>query len=285
MNRTTVFRFFTVKRKKKSSPSFGDALFCVGDRDPRSKREAQLGQDFYLRLETLTVDEADSQCLCGQINRIQKSNLPSEILADTEQALSVDNPLGHSIVFRFDRKSNILGIQNSQLIASPGRFIQYLNQEVPGATFYIEPIVKDDAWKRFSSGNIRKLSIKVSSIENLNSLESSGEAVIAALAKMGKAYISPQINIELSMGHRSGQLSESVKSLAKALLDKFTKGDIEMRALTATSADKTENDGNIDLLQDLLSYTVDIDYHHKDPNTNYLLRMNELKKIMANINA
>jgi len=87
------------------------------------------------------------------------------------------------------------------------------------------------------------------------------------------------------MGHRKGVLAESIKTLAAILRSKFSSGQIDLDSLEAKSSDNAENDGHINLLDDILSQKVLIDYHARDPQVNYELRRNELRTLMDNIHA
>lgn len=279
MDKQVTFRFYGVRKHSRKNVAFGDAVESISEIIKPSNREATLSADFELRLERLQKEPGD--ILVGEITRIQKTNLPSEVKGDDIIPLTTKNPLGHGVVFRYNKTKSVLGIQYDVRVASPGRFVQYIEQMIDGAAFVIEPIVRNDQWSRFNNGPSRKVTIAIASPTDLDDLQRGGAASAASSFRaMGEAYDAPMITIELSMGQRPGMLSEATKSLVKYFRDKAISGTVDVRKLQATVKDEDAPKDDIDLLQDILSVKQALPLEDNNPDKNFKIKTSALKDQM-----
>ncbi|MDQ7070585.1 MAG: hypothetical protein Q9M48_07600 [Rhodobacterales bacterium] len=97
--------------------------------------------------------------------------------------------------------------------------MSYLQQHNAKAIFTVEPRLSVENWRKFKTGDIRKLRIGVASPDNFKSVEDDAVSVAQSFKAMGKDYGASSITIELGMGNRKGALSKK----AKALASKFSK--------------------------------------------------------------
>ncbi|SON56197.1 hypothetical protein HDIA_2656 [Hartmannibacter diazotrophicus] len=282
MEKKTSFRFFNVDRLAANHPTFVESIRRISDIEPASRRERKLAQDYDVRLEVMEDD--GQHCICGELTRIQRINMPSEVIENGISALTTINPLGHSIVFRYNSERGILGIQNNSRIISPSRFGQYISEH-NGAEFYkFVPILTRDAWERFLNGGVRRLCVSVAGAENLANLPQE-EAASIAISRLSEAYDAPRITIEMSMGHGKGGLADDIKGFVRSMMNKIEEDDLHVESMQAISDDKSINEGKIDFLDDVLSQTRIIDYHERDPEINYNIRKIVLRELMRDMNA
>ncbi len=278
MDKNFTFRFYNVTRSNQQIPSMVSMLRQAAKEPDKQKREVQLAQDYVVRLEDLRDDGADA--VVGEFVRCQSTNLPGELDGATRKSLTAKK-LAHSIVFRLNHVKGILGVQHDPRVVSVGRILEYLSSYNVAAQYRLDPRVNKDAWKKFSSGETRKLSIRIANPDSMDDLAGDGKAASDGIKAMANAYDAPSILIELSMGHRKGYLASAVSDLAdlistsigsKARVDKLT-------AVTVVNGESEE----IDLIEDrqVLKDTLSID--DRDPDKNYDIKVSylsiEMKKL------
>lgn len=100
----------------------------------------------------------------GELIRCQDTNLPAEIRKGARKALTAER-LGHSVVFRLNHKVGALGIQFDARVVSPGRILDYVASYDPKAIYSMLPYINKDAWKKFTSGDTRKLALRIAGLE------------------------------------------------------------------------------------------------------------------------
>lgn len=277
MRNRVNFRFFQLSRHDENIPLFADVLREIAGIQPKNRRERQLSADFVVRLEEFEEDAPDS--VIGEIIRVQSTNMPSEVLDDGRQRLSTNNPLGHSVVFRYDFQRSILGIQHDSRIASAGRLMEYVSSAWEGAFYNIYPVVKTDSWQRFNSGDTKKFGIRIARPSNLSVVDDNQSSVARGLKAMGDVYEAPYVHVELSMGRRGGFLSESVKALAHLLHFNDEQGGAHIDKMYAvTYVDDTREE--IDLIQERLVVREDLELHDRDPQVNYRIKRDFLRDAM-----
>lgn len=278
MDKRITFRFYKVTRDPKSKVALADALQEIGNIDGAKAREKHLGTDFYARAEVIMPHKGS---IVGDMTRIQKTNLPAEIVGDERRPLRGKNPLGHSIVFRYLPGSGDLGIQYDPRILSPKRFMQYVGATVDNALFRLNPIVREDMWERFKEAPVRKLAIAIASPTNLESVDKGdAAAALTSFRNMGEAYDSPQITIEMSMGRKSGALSESIKGLVRHIRASVVKEQVDVARMKARIVDEDDKSQDIDLLEDILSVKEELPLKDNDPDANYEIKIEALRKAM-----
>lgn len=278
MEKTFTFRFYDVSRNKRSLPPMVDVLTQISSIADKTQREQQLSMDYVVRLENFEKDGANA--VVGELLRCQATNMPSELKAGKRRALTAER-LGHSIVFRLNHKTGVLGIQYDPRIISPGRLLDYLAANDPSAVYSMTPRINSEAWKRFNSGRTRKLSIKISNPEDMADLSGNGKAASTGMKTMAEAYDAPSIAVEISMGHHKGFLSEAVTGLAKQLLG-MSGGRLDKLSAVTVIDDTREE---IDLIEDRVICRDTLKIDDRDPEVNWQVKRKflcyEMKKLFG----
>ena len=166
---------------KNHNPAFVDMLRQVALEPDKQKRQVQLAQDYTIRLEELEDDGADA--VVGEFTRCQGTNFPAEIDGPNRKALTAKG-LGHSIVFRYNHKLGVLGIQYDPRVVSPGKVLEYLSFYNAAAIYKIEPRINAGAWKKFNSGQTRKLVMRIANPSDLKQVEGPGQAAAESMKAM-----------------------------------------------------------------------------------------------------
>ncbi|MGU3496300.1 hypothetical protein ACLBXM_19850 [Xanthobacteraceae bacterium A53D] len=278
MDQNVSVRLYRLSRPDEAAPRISDVLKMIGNLS-HADRERKLGTSLDVRLEL--IEEENSHIICGEMTRIQSTNLPSEISSTSRTSLSLNSRLGHSVVFRVNHHLGLLGFQYDKRTCAPARFFQYLTEFVPAAKYNVEPILRDDMWERFDRSRPRKLQIAVASPSDLSVVEGEASTVLSAIRQMGEAYDAPKVSIELSMGHASGGLSSRVKDLVKKLIAANDRDDIDLTKLKAMGSADGLYDSDVDFLGEMLAFTETLELHARDPDINYELKIQYLKRVMA----
>lgn len=277
MERSLTFRFYTIKRKN-GVPALIPTLQEISKIKKKGDREKELRPDHVIRLEEFETDGPN--CVVGEVVRVQSTNMPSEVDANGRKPLSTKNPLGHGVIFRFNESKSVLCVQHEPRIASAGRILDYITECWPAAIYEIAPMLKKKAWERFDSGDVRKLSIRVANPEQLELAAKAHQAAADSFRAMGEAYSAPSIKIELSMGgRRAGKLKQSVKGLAKALIDKVNGDGASVESMSAV-AYVDDSREEIDLIEERLKVKDTLPLDDRDPVANYKIKKQFIRKIM-----
>ena len=256
-----------------------DALNYINDIQDKPNRQKVLAPFFEVRLESLER-ESDGVVCCEMI-RIQRTNLPPEVEAESIIELSTNNPLGHSIVFRYDHARNFLGIQSDRRVIAIGRFRDYIMQMRNGDDYSFTPVIREDNWERFNRSPIRKVSFSIAGPSNLSDVDAGDEPAFVALQSMGEAYSAPSIKIEISVGHNRANLNDKIKEMVAGIRNFVGSENVDVRSLNAKIAKTDEEPSEtIDLLEDVLSSTEELELHDKDPSVNYSIKMAALRRSM-----
>jgi hypothetical protein len=278
MDKRITFRFYRVTLAPGARHSFSDIISQIGAIPRPRDRERQLAEDYYVRAE---IVESARGSIHGEFTRIQKTNYPSEISDAGRRPLSTRNPLGHGIVFRYLPATNHLGLQYDPRTISPSKFVEYIREMVDGARYELTPIVRTDMWEKFNRGIVRKVSITVAQPTNLAAIERGGaQSVVHSLRDMGEAYEAPNITIDLSMGHRTGGLSERVKNMARHFRTQAVQDQVEVSSMKAKVQQEGEKSEDLDLLQDILSVKDKLELSDNDPDANYRVKLSALRDKM-----
>ncbi|WP_316195371.1 DUF6731 family protein [Bradyrhizobium sp. SZCCHNRI3052] len=278
MDKTISFRFFNVTRHQRSRHTFSQVLQQIGAIPRARDRERQLAVDYHVRAEII---ESALGSIHGEITRIQRTNYPSEVEENGRRALRVRNPLGHGVVFRYLPGSNTLGMQYDARVLSPARFASYISNMIDGANFEFEPIVRNDLWDQFNRSVVRKISIAIAQPTHLQAVDRGGAVAIAqSMKNLGEAYSAPKINIELSMGHSRGGLSETVKSMVRHFRTQAVQDQVEVTAIKARVQQEDDKPEDLDLLEDILATRERLELHDNDPEANYRIKLSALREKM-----
>lgn len=277
MDRSVTVRFYRVERPSRNTPRLLDVLqHIVALALP--DRERTIRTDFDVRLEHMQPDGPN--VVAGEFTRIQTTNFPSEVDGRGTHPLSVDNPLGHGIAFRFDHARSVLAIQYDVRVISPGRVFDYLKIMWPEASYRLRPLVRNDMWRRFNRGPVRKVEIAIASPSNLADIEGPDQAAFDAVRTLGGAYEAPILRVEMSMGRRNGALSDNVKTLARSLWEAASIGNVDIRAMNAVTEVVEGPNDEINLLDELLSAQEVLPLPDRDPERSYAIRRQFLQHAM-----
>jgi hypothetical protein len=217
----------------------------------------------------------------GELTRIQKTNYPSEISDSGRRPLRTRNPLGHGIVFRYLPATNHLGLQYDPRTISPSKFVEYIGAMVGGAKYELSPIVREDIWDKFNQGIVRKISIAIAQPTHLAAMDRGGaQSVVQSFRDMGEAYAAPNITIDLSMGHRTGGLSERIKNMARYFRTQAVRDQVEVSSMKAKVKQDGEKAEDLDLLEDILSVKDKLELSDNDPEANYRVKLSALRDKM-----
>ena len=270
-------------------PALEDVLAAAEDLGSPEARERnvgpEVGDDVIMRLERLS---SNKDFVWGQFTRVQTAGIPPEANTKGLTALQLseeDAGLGHTVAFRYHKASKVMAIQFNLQAVSANRIGIYLCEIDSKATFQVARLAREDSWARYGQGEPDKLMIAIAAPENLETVEpdvDGFDAGIRALAEMAGA---PMLNVELSMGHRNGQLDKvGVKSLVQKLLNRRKDGSVDIRKLQVRSENDEHRDGFdvIDFLNPLLDEKGDISYSGNDPQIIYNSVETWLEKAFAN---
>ena len=270
MDKRVTLRFYDVHKLSNSVPDLRDALKDLYDIGRARERQITLNGDVIARLERLDVGNS---YVTGEFTRMQVVNFPSEVQNNGVVPLSVNGPLGHGIAFRFRISDSLLAIQYEPRILAPSRIAAYILEMRSDAAYNFIPRMRSDAWERMSRSPLRKLSVAIASPAELSEIEDAGEAVAVAFRNMGRAYDSPTITAELSMGHQRGALGTTVKRMARQLFRKYQDGSVDLRKLRAVlKTEQGKPNDEINLLDEVLSEKGEINLPENDPDRSYRLR-------------
>jgi len=281
VQKSFTFRFYSLSKNANTTPDLVGELRAIDKIAKKEAREKTLTAFYTVRLEELEDDGTDA--VVGELIRCQSTNLPAALEKGQRTALKVEK-LGHGIVFRYNFKKGVLGVQHDPRVISAGRLLEYIAAFNANAIYSIAPKIDPKNWSKFNKGKTRKISIRIANPDSMAELtghenKSAGDGIKA----MADAYDAPSIYIELSMGHRKGYLSEAVVGLA----DQLAKMKVPGFRLDKLSAITEVNDASdeIDLIQERLVATGDLEIHDRDPATNYKIKRDfliaQMKKLVG----
>ncbi|MEA1833997.1 hypothetical protein U8607_18065 [Methylobacterium durans] len=275
MDKNVTVKLFRIERANETVPRIIDVLRRIDAIQGYGNRERHIGSNFVVRLESL--DEENQHVVCGELTRIQSTNMPSEVTTAGRTALSTQNRLGHSVVFRINHHLGLLGMEFNSRVCSPGRLIGYLAEFDPTAAYRMLPLVREDAWERYNRSEPRKIQVSVASPTDLSVLDGDGRAVGEAIAAMGEAYEAPKITVEISMGQARGHLGQRITGFVHELLTKSSQEEIQLEKLKAFTPDFPEG---IDFLDELVVFREELSLHDRDPDINFSIKKDYLRRVM-----
>ena len=142
-------------------------------------------------------------------------------------------------------------------------------------------MIDEDAWKRFRKSPARKLAFRVANPENIGQVAGGAEAATSGLKRMGEAYSSPFISVEISMGGRRGAL-DNVLNLASALRNLTGGARLESMKAKIIENDATEV---VDLIQERVVSRDTLELHDRDPAINWSIKRDflcqEMKRLIG----
>lgn len=274
-----TFRFYSLSKNSDTTPDFAGELRSIAKIQDRAAREKTLSAFYTVRLEELEDDGTDA--VVGELVRCQVTNLPAELKGGKRSALKVEK-LAHGVVFRYNFKKGTLGVQYDPSVISPGRLLEYVSAFNANAIYAIAPKIDPKNWAKFNSGTTRKLSIRIANPESMAEVSGQqNQSAAAGMKALAGAYDAPSIYIELSMGHRKGHLSAAITDFAEQLASMSVPG-FRLDKLSAVTVVNDASD-EIDLIQERLVASEELDIHDRDPDTNYKIKRDYLIAQMKNL--
>lgn len=279
MNRLTV-RFYNLENRDSKGIHFQDALEQIDAIKNKKNREKNLTNDCIVRLERYKVEAGGE--LSGEFTRVINSDFPFEVSDEGVDALQTNGPLGQGVAFRFRSSDQILLMQYNTQIVSPRRAMGYLHEHNVKSEFIIEPRLNPDNWRKFKEGDVRKLKISIASPDHFEDIENQASSVGQSFKSMGQDYGAASISIEMGMGNRRGALKEKAKDLAESLSGLFGSGEVDVRSLRASVKASEETPvEDVNLIDEVLSEKIELELPINDPDKNYQVRYNYLKRVMS----
>lgn len=274
MERSITIRFYDVERTDPARPALKDLLDNIAAL-PLADRERRIDDDILVRLEDY-ADEGD--CVCGQFVRGQTGGVPGQMTQEGTTNLPFEEPLGHSIAFRYRHGDGLLAVQFDNRVLSPSRIHEFLCAHHARAEFVMTPRMRADAVERFEQLPIRKLEVSVSGPPNVEDAERDGDSVWSNVARMKRRYDADTVRFQISMGHRGGALDDSVKQIGREALQRIQGNTGDIRALKGTldTGAGVPND-EVDLMGQIFDVKVDLNVAERDVRRFYQLRYETLR--------
>ncbi len=233
-------RFFRVMPGLDSVNTFTEALKSANDIEIEHRR-IKLVDGYDMRLENLTVEQ--NGLVRGDFTRIVDDDFPAIVDGDELSELEADE-LGLCCAFLYDPALSVLAFQYDPKKVSPNRAVQYLREFDEGNQFYLVPATNEDAWRRFDTGTVRRIKVRVA---EPNDFEFAGDSKLGeSVTDMANAYDAPSIMIEIGMGHHKGSLKGRIKEHVKSLVANYDVRTLEVKT--------EEEEAAFSLLKDLLVY-------------------------------
>ena len=276
MGRLSV-RFYTVEKEHANGPTLREALELLNKIQKVSDRQVQVAAGMILRLERY---ETKGDELLGEFTRVKSTDFPSQVRDTGVYPLETEGSIGNGIAFRFRPRDSTLVMQYDRQIASQSKTFEYLKQQNHAAGFLMRTKLDEKAWQRFEKGQLRDFTVKIASPHNMPNIEHEGNSVSEAFRSFSKAYDAPIITIGFGMGHRKGGIN-SLKEFARSIERLGESGDIDLRSLKAkVKADEDEPAEDINLMDQIFSDSIELDYPKNDPDENYSKRKETLEGLL-----
>jgi hypothetical protein len=149
------------------------------------------------------------------------------------------------------------------------------------AIFDLEPIVRDDMWDEFQRAAVRKVSIAIASPGHLDRVDRGpAAAAVTSIKNMAEAYEAPKIDIVISMGTRKGSLGDQIKGVVGHFRGLLVRGQEDVTKMKARIKLDDERPEDIDLLQDILSVSNELDLPDNNPDLSYTIKQGALTAAM-----
>jgi hypothetical protein len=217
-------------------------------------REKDVG--VVLRLEHL---EDRNGLVLGDITRVQRENLPSNVTDDAAEPLPVDQ-IGHHAAFCLDPETNYIALQFDQKIGI-NRFANYLGQFKRETQFGYLPVLNQAALERFGKETPQRLTVRVSKIKNFKKVRHEVTDFEEALEKFSELWDAPTIEITLQNTGRDGSIdrARTVNTVRRWLRMKE-----EISGIGKIEAKTLETDEAFNFIKQLLRESSTLELPNKD---------------------
>lgn len=279
MEKSVTIRFYDVNRPSEDRPLFAEVIAAIAAK-PVKDREAFVGADAALvRLEDVSQEQGE---ISGQFIRGQSSSRPGQMLDNGTETIPFPEPLGHGIAFRYRTATGLLALQFDNRTLSPSKIISYLRHHVPRADYDLVPRLRSDAWERLEAFPLRKFEVAIAGHPNPADMNDGNRAVLENVARMKQAYEANIVRIQVSMGHKKGNLAEAAKSFLRDLFQRYSDGEADIRSLKGVISQDEKSD-EIDLLGELFDRRETFEITNDNFHLFYEFRRALLQRHMADI--
>ena len=201
----------------------------------------------------LNEAESGSDLWEGEMIRIRMDEVPVKANLEGDISpigLEEDEGIGEETAFLYHIPTEILGLQRNRYAVSPSGFAWYFEEKGGITPIELEPILREDAIQRLAQmDEVRKLNLHIAGVENMNVFRGLGRGVKGMMTLMDE-FGSPNLNVNVSMGRRSGSLvSSTVKSVAKQLARLSQRGETTVRKVEITGRDEDGEKTILDLIE------------------------------------
>jgi len=176
-------RFFLVEKDSDATPELGDVLNVIIKQSPSNREKIVISTE--VRLERC---EDYDHYIGGEVTRIQKEDLPSEVTPEGVNDLSVENPLGYGCAYMYNPTLGVLAMQFNNQIISPGKFAKYLREYDSQYRYTFTPILKKDAWSDFEASPMKNFTFRIATPENLEFLDDIESKDVREIYELSRVY-------------------------------------------------------------------------------------------------
>lgn len=203
MDRRVTTRFYTVDKKDEDGPDLSTCLERIG-RLRLAERECELSEEISLRIEKINTD---GRFIRGEIIRRQTQNLPARASAGRPRTRLGVDAIGHSSVFRYDRELSVLAIQLARNGITASRFVDYVSALIECPRFIPLPVISTEAWQLLQQKQVRALSLKVASPEQLSVADTGYETVKQGMENLRDIARSSYVDVTFGMSRGDANMS------------------------------------------------------------------------------
>lgn len=276
MDAKVAARFYRVSSKPADTADFPDLLLEMMKEAQVGARERNLEGSCTLRLENC---EADGEFVSGEFCRKQTVNIPPAAGPEGLKPIELDDGtgMGHVAAFRFHRATRVLLFQHNLVCASANRVGEYLSAINPAAVFTFVPILREDAWERFTNKDVRALRVSFASPANLEALDEAGVAAAKGARLIAEAYNGVSVEIVVSVGKRRKKFLNF--AAVRDTLSKVVGSNADVnKANVRNKATEEDDSGAINFLREHLRVKEDLTLPENDHASNYQVRKAFLAK-------
>lgn len=268
MDRDVTVRFYELVNNDPGGPAPDEILRRVFEMRPRDRETDDPG--VRLRLEHL---EEDGGLLIGDMTRVQTENLPGEVTDETTDPLPVAE-LGHSVAFCYDPETRFVALQFDIKIGV-GRFTTYLHHFGRPSDFGHMPVLSEGALERFGQEHAKKLTLRVSRVNNFRNVRQETTDFEEALERLGQLFDAPSIEITLSTRGEDNSLN---RAETWNTIRRWLRLREMMPGIRTIKAETIESDEAFNFIAQLLKENDTLELPDNEPTPGRLVRMRYVRE-------
>jgi hypothetical protein len=278
MDRLINVRLFSVELKDGAGLSFSSALQRAITRTIQ-EREEELEPDVVIRLERLTSQHG---LFCGEFVRLQANNLPPKALRGKPiESLGVAS-IGHTTAFAFDPKLSVLALQLARNGITATRIALYAEALAIGTSYDILPVPNEEIWEKLKKGGVRGVEFRVSSPNELRSIDTQTQSVKRGIAAMKESLQATQIEVTMTMARGEANMN---RKKAVALFGWLQRERQEERGGVSKlkariNSEDSEATETLNLIGGHMGDKELLELPNDDPNASYRLRRDYINLVL-----